>query len=214
MKMNITFNSEEEYHDYMQNHKATLDDNELYCILMYVRYLYSIHRKFPIHIDSKRKGPDFELQIGEIEIGLEHTRASCQALTYGKVKLEDYPEGSKLEIPDCQHITPSKEAIKEVIRKPGEQLQSVGWGNWGKEKFLIEVILNSIKEKTKKLNQNYEIYPSNELIVYDNISIPVRWNYVMSELKKQYTRTSGRNFDKIHLIAKDKLSYDIMSKCD
>ena len=199
----------------MQNHKATPDANELYCMLFYVRYLYSIHRKFPIHIDSEREGPDFELQIGEIKIGLEHTRASCQALTYGEKKLEDYPEGSKLEIPDCQHITASKESIIEVIREPGERLRSAGWGDWGKEKFLIEAIINSIKEKTKKLNQNYEIYPSNELIVYDNISIPgMRWNYVMPELKKQYTKTSGRNFDKIHLIAKDKLSYDIMSKCD
>ena len=135
--MNITLNSEKEYHDYMQNHKATPDANELHCILFYVRYLYSIHRKFPICI-QKREGPDFELQIGEIKIGLEHTRASCQALTYGEEKLEDYPEGSVLEIPDCQHITDSKESIKEVIRKPGERLQSTGWVDWGKEKFLIK----------------------------------------------------------------------------
>jgi hypothetical protein len=36
----------------------------------------------------------------------------------------------------------------------------------------------------------------------------------MSELKKQYTKTNSRNFDKIHLIVKDELFYDIMSKCD
>ncbi len=213
--MNITLNSEEEYHNYIQNHKATLDDNELYCMLMYVRYLYSIHKKFPIHIDPDRESPDFELQIGEIKIGLEHTRASCQALTYGEEKLEDYPEGSMLEIPDCQYITASKESIKEVIRKPGERLQSAGWGDWGPEKFLIEVVLDSIKKKTKKLNQNYKIYPSNELIVYDNLDlIGMRWEYVMPELKEQYTKISSRNFDKIHLIAEGKLKYDIVSKCD
>jgi len=212
--MNITLTSEKEYHDYMQNHKATPDANELYCILFYVRHLYSMHRKFPICL-QKREGPDFELQIGEVKIGLEHTRASCQALTYSEKKLEDYPEGSMLEIPDCQHITASKESIKEVIRKPGERLQSAGWGDWGPEKFLIEVVLDSIKEKTEKLNQNYKIYPSNELIVYDNLDLSgMRWDYVMPELKKQYTKMSGRNFDKIHLIVEGKLKYDIMSKCN
>ncbi len=213
--MNITLNSEKEYHDYMQKHKVTPHANELYCVIMYVKHLYSKHRKFPIHINSERESPDFELQIGEIKIGLEHTRASCQALTYGEKKLEDYPEGSMLEIPDCEHITASKESIKEVIRKPGERLKSAGWGDWGREKLLIKAILDSIKNKTEKLNQNYEIYPSNELIIYDNISIPgMRWDHVMSELKEEYTKTSCRHFDKIHLIARDKLYYDIMSKCD
>ena len=121
-----------------------------------------------------------------------------------------------LEIPDCQSITASKESIKEVIRKPGERLQSTGWGNWGPEKFFIKVVLDSIKEKTKKLNQNYKIYPSNELIVYDNLNLIImRWEYLMPELNKQYTKTSGRNFDKIHLIVKqNQLKYDIMSKCE
>ena len=212
--MNIIFNSKEEYNDYTQNYKFALDGNELDCILIYLDHLYSIHKKFPIKIDSERESPDSELLIGDIKIGLEHTRASCQPLTYGEEKLKDYPEGSKLEIPDCQHITASKESIKEVIRQPGERLRSAGWGDWGKEKFVIEAILNSIKEKTIKLNQNYKIYPSNELIVYDNISIPgMRWDYVMSELKKQYIKINNRNFDKIHLIVeKNQLRYDIMSK--
>jgi len=147
---------------------------------------------------------------------LEHTRASCQALTYAEEKLKDYPEGSKLEIPDCENIIASKESVKTVIRKPGEPLKSAGWGDYGREKFLIEAVLNSIKEKTEKLNQNYEIYPSNELIVYDNIlNLGMRWDYVMSELKKQYIKINGRNFDKIHLIVEhNQLKYDIMSKCD
>jgi hypothetical protein len=212
--MNITLKSEEDYHDYIKRHKTTPDNNELYCMHIYLKHLL-IHKIFPIHIKTERECPDFVLQIRDFTIGLEHTRASCQALTYGEKKLEDYPEGSMLEVPDCQHIKASKESIKEVIRKPGEPLQSIGWGDRGKEKFLIESILNSIKEKTKKLNQNYEIYHSNELIIYDNISILcMRWDYVMSELKKQYTKTNSRNFDKIHLIVKNELCYDIMSKCD
>lgn len=210
--MNITLNSEEDYNDYMQNHKATPATNELYCMHVYLKHLL-IYREFPINIETGRERPDFVFRIGDDVIGLEHTRASCQALTYGEKKLEDYPEGSMLEVPDCQHVKASKESIKEVIRKHGEQLQSIGWGDWGKENFLIEVVLNSIKTKTKKLNQNYEIYHSNELIIYDNIFIlGVDRDYVMSELKKQYTETNRRNFDKIHLIVEDKLCYDIMSK--
>ncbi len=214
--MNITLNSEEEYHDYMQRHKTTPDNNELYCMHIYLKHLL-IHGRFPIYIATERQcpGPDFVFQIGDVAIGLEHTQASCQALTYGKKKLEDYAEGSILEIPDCQHIEASRKSIKEVIRKHGEPLQSNGWGDWGKEKFLIEAILNSIKDKTEKLNQNYEIYPSNELIIYDNISIPgMRWDYVMPELKRQYIKTSGKNFDKIHFVTENELSYDIMSEYD
>lgn len=208
-----TLNSDEEYHDYIQKDKVTPDDNELYCMLIYLRYLYSTHRRFHIQIQDNRESPDFVIQIDDIEIGLEHTRASCRTLTYGEKKLDDYPEGSLLEIPNCQHTTPIKKSIKEVIRKPGERLMSAGWGDWGKEKFLIGEIINSIEEKTKKLNNNYEIYSSNELIIYDNISIPgMRWDYVIRELKQQYTKTGGRNFDKIHLIAEDRLRPNIMAE--
>jgi hypothetical protein len=208
-----TLNSDEEYHDYLQNNKVTPNDNELYCMLMYLRYLYSIHKRLPINIKDNRESPDFLIKIDDIEIGLEHTRAASQTLTYGEKKLDDYPIGSLLEIPDCQNTTPTKKSIEEVIRKPGEKLKSAGWGDWGPERFLISEIIISIEEKTKKLNDIYEICSSNELIIYDSIRIPrMRWDYVINELKQQYTKIDGRNFDKIHLVAEDKLRPNIMAE--
>jgi len=129
-------------------------------VCLYVQYCHSRDSKFPIRI-KKRESPDFKIQIGESVIGLEHVRASCQALTYALSK-EDWAQGSMIAIPACEHIAPSRKSIEKVIRKDGGMLPSHGWGDWGKGKFLIEAILNSINEKTKKL---YEVRIINALSI-------------------------------------------------
>lgn len=208
--MKKSFNSKDEFIDYMNKHEVTPDENELYCLQHYIEYLYKVQDVDFIRFE-KREGPDFELQIGDDKIGLEHTRASCQMLAYADVKLDGCPEGSMLEIPESERFKARKESINKVIRKPEEPLQGVGWGDWGREKFFIKVVMDSIKEKTKKLNKNYTLYPSNELIIYDHLQLPgIRWHYVKDELKNQYIRTLPISFSKIHLITDDTLFYGIL----
>ena len=106
--MNIAINSEKEFQGYLQKYNRRVPlDNEIYCLFFYLEYLLVKHWQFPINIEIERESPDFILQMSNTKIGLEHTRASCQTLTYGLKKLDDYPEGSMLEIPDCGKIKPS-----------------------------------------------------------------------------------------------------------
>ncbi len=184
----------------------------LFLIVGVVRYKIAL----PIKV-LRREAPDFVLSSGiEREpIGLEHTRATSQKYMMDMSVFEQYPEGSLLELPFYSPNSRLPKKSRIAMRKPGEKLRSVGWGDYGMEKDWIVVMSGAIEQKTQLLNkEHYEKFRSNELIVEDesHVSFGKRLGKSISMLRENHSRTTPEGplgFDKVHIITEGHLIYDV-----
>jgi hypothetical protein len=192
-------------------------ENYALCLFLIIGFIKS---KLVLPIEFiKREAPDFLLTLGDEQIiGLEHTIATTEKYKMDEKIFDTYPEGSLLELP---YYSPNQKLPKKsriAMRRPGEKLQSAGWGDYGMEKDWVLVISNNINQKTEVLNKkHYEKFPSNELIVEDesHVSSQKRLGKSISMLKENrlyLIREARLEFDKIHLVTEGHLIYDVFGE--
>ena len=171
---------------------------------------------FPVEI-IKDESPDFRLsRINEEPyLGLEHTRATVEKYKMDESELENYPEGSLIELPYYTiNNSPSKKS-NVAIKKPGEPLTSPGYGDYGIEKQWTEIILHSLNKKTQLLNtKKFEKYERNELLIEDDSPAPIFGKYEngIKILKKTYSQMKINvlfTYDKVHIFSSNILIYDV-----
>ena len=122
---------------------------------------------FPVEI-LKNESPDFRLsRINEEPyLGLEHTRATVEKYKIDEAELAKYPEGTLIELSYYNVNASPPKKCNIALKKPGEPLTSSGYGNYGVEKQWTEIILHSLKKKTKKLNvDKYKKKKRNEQLI-------------------------------------------------
>jgi hypothetical protein len=154
---------------------------------------------FPIHV-LKREHPDFVLSQ---QIGIEVvTSATKEEKHVEGIKKKEYPDGSLHETP--YYAPGSKADTREGIRKPGEPLQSSGFGNYEREKAWLDCICQRLHEKTCLFNKEHFLrYKSNRLIIYDDTPYFPKVDYAIHRLRencKDYKSSSEYYFDQVHII--------------
>ena len=174
---------------------------------------------FPIEI-IKSESPDFRLsRINEDPyLGLEHTIATVEKYKMDESELENYPEGSLIELPYYTiNNSPSKKS-NIAIKKPGEPLTSPGHGDYGIEKQWTEIILHTLKKKTQLLNtKKFEKYERNELLIEDDspASIFCKLENGIKILKKTYYQmkiNESYTYNKAHIFSGNILIYDVFGE--
>lgn len=173
----------------------------------------------PINV-VRRQSPDFLLTHGDKQetIGLEHTTGTTEKYKMDEKIFDEYPEGSLLELPEYSPRRQLPKKSRIAMRRPGEKLQSPGWGDYEMEKDWTEVMSNAIEKKTRTLNkEHYARFRNNELIVEDtsHVSSQKRLPKSISMLREnRFCETVGRLavFDKVHIVTEGILIYDVFGE--
>lgn len=181
---------------------------ERYCLKIYLIQLsQDKFLKFPLRI-IKEEAPDFLILYCDETTALEVTDASTEDYQQAMTELANSPQGTVLEM-----------GTNKLV-KPGERLIGEGWEGDSVEIEWVDIILNSIKNKTETLNQpHFKTTDRYELLIYDNshLSVMLHVKDALPLLKKAISKKLnvkhfGRNFHSISVIHKDKLLYDITNK--
>jgi hypothetical protein len=179
-----------------------------------------IARKWSLPVTViRRESPDFALTIGSTDrtIGVEHTCATTEKYKMDESIAENYPEGTVMEL---AHYSPSARLPKKSkagIKRPGQKLDSGGWGDYGMENDCAQVVADAIRKKAEKLNEaHFARFPSNELIVEDvsHVSSLKRLDKTIQLLREKHGSCQGKvrtRFDRIHLITEHSFVYDVFN---
>jgi hypothetical protein len=178
---------------------------ERYCLKIYLMYLSQKELlRFPLKI-KKEEAPDFLISCHDETIGLEVTDASTEGYQQAMTDLEKSPPGTVLEMGTNKLMT------------PGERLIGEGWKGNSVEIEWVDVILDSIIDKTESLNQpHFKTANRHELLIYDNShlsamlhvkdALPILRDTVHKKFSAEYFK---KNFDCISVIHSSELLYDI-----
>lgn len=180
---------------------------ERYCLKIYLMYLLQNKLlKFPLKI-IKEEAPDFLILCHDETIALEVTDAATEDSQRAMTELAKSPPGTILE----------KGANRLV--KPGGKLIGPGWNGNSVEIEWVDVILNSIIDKTENLNQpHFKTATGYELLIYDNshVSAMLHVKDALPLLKKVIREKSNakhfeRTFSCISVIHHDQLLYNVVA---
>lgn len=221
----ITFNQGndiKEIIDYLNNFTFKKSDSakihENLCMYIFlVGCFKSSKLSFPFKVVS-RESPDFTLiKTNEnMEIGIEHTRATLESYKIAETELKNHPEGSVIEL--CRYSPYTKITKKNSdigIVTPGGRLEGNGWSGNQVEYEWAETILNSIKNKVELLNkEHFELKNENHLFVEDDspVDFVKHENEAIEILMSKYQQTQFLKkyiFGKIHIFSQCSLFYDI-----
>lgn len=230
----IILNSKEDCSKVIENLKEfyfpkrpTKSDYESFCCYIYITAIFRLNKiQYPFSVfKAEPPCPDFMLNVLGKSVGLEQTNATTNSYKHAEAVLNNYPEGSLIELSEyCSNET-SRDSVELGLRRPNEPLQGDGWGNYGQEKQWASCFYNSIFEKTRKLNNSYITQcPNHELIIFDDTNtFASRRDYALNKLKRHCQKDIDTHkgdrvvFDKIHIISCDIFIYDLMGEecfCD
>ncbi|MCK4653841.1 MAG: hypothetical protein KAU01_05310 [Candidatus Cloacimonetes bacterium] len=175
------------------------------------KLLIQFHNNFKIQYPldiTKSESPDFIINYKEDRIGIEHTTGQTQKHAYATHKLQISESDSIMEIvPElAEQGRPKKNEFDYLIKNKNEELdQPPAYGN-ALEKQWANVMFNCIKNKTKKLNHNYNIQNQNILLISEN-TLPtakkaIKLNYLKNQYKEFLNQKQFRfYFGDIYIIA-------------
>lgn len=181
---------------------------ERYCLKIYLTQLSQNGiLKFPLKI-TKEEAPDFLILYCGETIALEVTDASTEDYQQAMTELAKSPQGTVLEM-----------GTNKLV-KPGEELIGEGWKGNSVEIEWVDIILNSIKNKTESLNQpHFKTANKNELLIYNNSHLsamlrvkdaaPLLKNSIHGKFNGKYFKNK---FQSILIIHSNLLLYDIDNK--
>lgn len=178
---------------------------ERYCLRIYLmQFSQNGLLKFPLKI-RKEEAPDFLILCRDETIALEVTDASTKDYQQAVTELTKSPVGTLLE------------SGTNKLVKHGERLIGEGWKGNSVEVEWVDIILNSIQNKTEALNQtHFKIANRYELLIYDNshLSVMLHVKDALPLLKKAINeKLTGncfkKNFNSISIIHSNLLLYDI-----
>lgn len=181
---------------------------ERYCLKIYLIYLLQNKLlKFPFKI-IKEEAPDFFILCHNETIALEVTDAATEDYQRAMTELEKSPLGTILE-----------SGTYELV-KPGQRLNGPGWNGNSAEIEWVRVILDSIINKIKSLNQpHFKTAGRYELLIYDNsdVSVMLHVKDALPLLKKSIheklnTKRFEKTFHLISVIHSSQLLYDVTDK--
>lgn len=180
---------------------------ERYCLKIYLMYLLQNKLlKFPLKI-IKEEAPDFIILCHNETTALEVTDAATEDSQRAMTELAKSPPGTILE-----------KGTNRLV-KAGGQLIGEGWcGNTVEIKW-VDIILNSIIDKTESLNQpHFKISDRYELLIYDNshVSAMLHVKDALPLLKKVIPEKSNakhfeRTFSCISIIHHEQLLYNVVA---
>ncbi len=204
---------------------------EIYSIYLFLSGGSKISKmSFPLNI-LKREHPDFQINK---DIGLEHRRATIKNYEQDFNELIKYPQ--KYHMLERLSNSPEgkpKFALRKYDKKENkeegkegdkeDELKGNGFSNGDRQRTWVETILNTIEEKTHKLNENhFEKFSSNELIVQYHVQLA---GYLRAEeldevillLNERYRKTKfdgPLKYNKVHVFSSDSFVfiYDIFGE--
>lgn len=178
---------------------------ERYCLKIYLMYLLQNKLlEFPLKI-IKEEAPDFLILCHDEIIALEVTDAAAEDYQRAMTELAKSPPGTMLE-----------SGTYELV-KPGERLNGPGWNGNSVEIEWVRVILDSIMNKIKSLNQpHFKTADRYKLLIYDNsdVSVMLYVKDALPLLKKSIrAKLNVERFEKafhsISVIHSNQLLYDV-----
>jgi hypothetical protein len=182
----------------------TRDHRELYCIVHYLRTLeQSGLLRYPFKL-TKSEGPDFIVEMGSHQFGLEVTEAGSPEHQRATTKLEKSPQGSLLE--------------GNAVRAPREPLRGRGYIGDEPERLWTAQVLAAIRKKTEQLS-TYRDLPDYQLLIYDNTEFVVLTAWSVTELPPRLAAAiqdwrgtepnPGRRFSRVSVLRDRVLMYDV-----
>jgi len=196
--------------------------HEFFCLYIFLIGSFKLGRlSLPVKIISK-ESPDFTIiyEDQNKEIGLEHTKATLESFKIAESELKKQPEGSFIEL--CYYSPfvkiPKKQSDVGIISPKG-RLKGEGWNGDQVEHEWSEIILNTVKKKTKLLNEeHFEIKKENILFIEDDSPVDfvkheddaiqiLRQKFDQEKLPAKYI------FDNVHIFSNCTLIYDVFGEC-
>lgn len=182
----------------------TRDHRERYCIVHYLRTLEQNGLlQYPFKL-TKGEGPDFTVEMGSQQFGLEVTEAGSPEHQRATTELEKSPQGSLLE--------------GNVVRAPGEPLSGRPYVGDEPERLWTAQVLAAIQKKTEQLS-TYQDLPDYQLLIYDNTEFVVLTGWTVTELPARLATAvqewrdaglkPGRHFSRYSILRDRVLMYDI-----
>lgn len=135
------------------------------------RFLASLSKakklSYPLVIEKRPqdKPPDYQLNMGEINIGIEITEAISEDLAQFEAIHKNIAIDISLFKPDIKHK--SKEEFEDISKS---KIRGEGWDGDGMEIDWAKAVYTSINKKIQKLGQpHFEKLSQNWLLIYDNL---------------------------------------------
>jgi len=195
--------------------------HEIYTLCLFVIAMHKQAKlNYPCHI-TKRESPDFSIQMGKESIGLEHTIATLESFQIAETEWEKYPKNSVIEL---SHYLIDNEPYKKNsdigIKLSTDKLTGDPiFGEKDVKEWVAIVISQLVKKNTHFKDKNYEIFPSNELIIETQIPHKISKKHriattLLKETISKTNRISKLHFDKIHIFSQNDIIYDLMGSCE
>jgi predicted nucleotidyltransferase len=182
----------------------TRDHRERYCIVHYLRTLEQNGLlRYPFKL-TKGERPDFRVEMGSQQLGLEVTEAGSPEHQRATTELEKSPRGSLLE--------------GNAVRASGEPLSGRGYVGDEPERRWTAQVLAAIRKKTEQLS-TYQDLPDYQLLIYDNTELVALTAWTVTELPPRLTTAiqdwrgaepnPGLHFSRYSVLRDRVLMYDI-----
>ena len=193
---------------------------------IYTLYLFIIAKQkqaklnYPCQI-TKRESPDFLIEMGNELIGLEHTIATLESFQIAKTDWERYPIDSAIEIShNLINNEPSKKIADIGIKLSNDELTGAPiYGEKDVKEWLAIIFTQLVKKNIHFKDKNYEIFPSNELIieVQSPHKISKKHRFATAFLRDTISKTNRitkLHYDKIHIFSQNDIVYDLMGSSE
>ena len=168
--------------------------------------------QYPLNIEKKgpKGSPDFIISFGKQTIGVEITTGQTTKNRYAIHKLLRKGNGHYIQLSEelFEQGDPQKDEFNNLIKKQNEELTGYGFNDYIFEIKWAEIMLNCIKNKTKKFNENenYELHPQNILLISEQqLGLPEKKRkikYLKDDYQKFIKESSFKYyFQEIYIIA-------------
>ena len=195
--------------------------HEIYTLYLFIIAMYKQAKlNYPCQI-TKRESPDFLIEMGNELIGLEHTIATLESFQIAKTEWEKYPKDSLVELSHYLiNNEPSKKKADIGIKLSKYELTGAPiYGEKDVKEWVAIVFSQTVKKNSQFKEKNYEIYPSNELIieVQSPHKISKKHRFATTLLRDTISNTNlidNLYFDKIHVFSQNDIIYDLMGSSE
>jgi hypothetical protein len=212
----LVFNKDDDVEKFILNNNGIKKEYELRPFHFFLNACLNI-RKFSLSLAIYGgESPDFLLEIDpELNIGLEHTRATNEKYKMDDSESERCPPGTRIEIPYYSDSPPPPKKSCIAIKRPGEKLTHGGWGDYGEEKAWSDTVLGIIAKKIESLNKtDFKKFSKNELLI-DGTNLFYSSKGMQTSIDMLINKYSAKTFDKpllydkYHIIMGNNLIYDV-----